>query len=191
MIQVRRIERLATKLSPRSLSSTGNQMDFLSADTGNAFTTVFAGLAATTTSLPNINLFPALVAGFFLVLIMTKPGTTNLPTVFTCFAAISARASTILEQSDFFTSDAAARASAMPPLESALPAALVLAFIAFIAVIFFITFMAFMAAFFFITFMAFMAAFFFITFMAFIALAIATRGFEEGCMEADLRGSTR
>merc|ERR1719265_1891878 len=162
MIQVRRIERLATKLSPRSLSSTGNQMDFLSADTGNAFTTVFAGLAATTTSLPNINLFPALVAGFFLVLIMTKPGMTNLPTLLTCFAPISARASTILEQSDFFTSDAAARASAMPPLDSALPAARGLAFIAFIAVIDFIAFIAF------ITFIAFVV---FIAAMVFIAAA--------------------
>merc|ERR1719387_923717 len=97
------------------------QIAFLSADTGNALTTVFAGFAATTTSLPNITRLPAFVAGFFLVLIMTKPGTTNFPALFTCFAAISARASMILQQSDLFTLEAAARASAIPDFVRAVP----------------------------------------------------------------------
>merc|ERR1719221_700961 len=134
------------------------QMDFLSADTGKALTTVFAGFAATTTSLPNISRLPAFVAGFFLVLIITKPGTTNLPTVFTCLAPISARASMILEQSDFFTSDAVARASAIPPFERAVPAARGLAVIAFIAFMAFAAFMAFIAFIAFIVAIDFMAA---------------------------------
>eukprot|EP00973_Karenia_brevis_P013358 1814116-Karenia_brevis.AAC.1 len=39
------------------------------AATGNAFTTVFAGFALTTTSLPKNIFFPAFVAGFWRVLI--------------------------------------------------------------------------------------------------------------------------
>merc|ERR1719203_1994558 len=74
---------------------------------------------------------------------MTKPGTTNFPTVFTCFAPISARAFTIFEQSDFFISDAVAKASAIPPFERALPAALGAALSAFIAFTVFIAFIAF------------------------------------------------
>merc|ERR1712138_304796 len=120
------------------------QMDFLSAATGKAFTTVLAGFAATLTSLPNINRLPALVAGFFLVLIIIKPGSTNLPTLFTCVAPTSASASMIFEHSAFFISQAVASASAMAPFPRAAPAALGLAFFAFIA---FIAFIAFGAAF--------------------------------------------
>merc|ERR1719223_2071690 len=118
-----------------------SQTDFFSALTGNALTTVFAGFAATVTSLPNISLLPAFVAGFFLVLIMTRPGITNLPTCFTCLPANSARASTILAQSDFFSSEAVARASAIPVFDRAVPADLGFAFIAFMAVIDFIAVM--------------------------------------------------
>merc|ERR1719198_322482 len=122
--------------------------DFLSAATGKAFTTVLAGFAATLTSLPNISLLPALVAGFFLVLIITKPGRTNFPALFTCAAPISARASMIFAHSAFFISQAVARASAMPPFARAFPAALAtfIAFIAFIAFMAFIAFIAFIAA---------------------------------------------
>merc|ERR1719223_23366 len=109
-----------------------SQTDFFSALTGNALTTVFAGFAATVTSLPNISLLPAFVAGFFLVLIMTRPGITNLPTCFTCLPANSTRASTILAQSDFLSSEAVARASAIPVFDRAVPADLGFAFIAFI-----------------------------------------------------------
>merc|ERR1712107_435074 len=60
------------------LPSSGAQMDFLSAAVQNAFTTVFAGFAFTTTVFPNISLLPAL-AGFRRVLIMQRPGMTKLP----------------------------------------------------------------------------------------------------------------
>merc|ERR1719420_670844 len=115
------------------------QIAFLSAATGKAFT-VLAGFAATVTSLPNISLLPALVAGFLRVLIMTSPGSTNLPALLTCAPPISARASMIFEHSDFFISHAVARASAMPPFPRAFPVALGLAFFAFIAFIAFIAF---------------------------------------------------
>merc|ERR1719359_2807031 len=123
------------------------QMDFLSAATGKAFMTVLAGFAATVTSLPNISRLPALVAGFFLVLIMIKPGSTNLPTLFTCVAPTSASASMIFEHSAFFISQAVARASAMAPFPRAAPAALGLAFIGFFAFIAFMAFIVFPTAF--------------------------------------------
>merc|ERR1711862_839203 len=44
------------------------QNAFFNADTGNAFTTVLAGLAFTMTTLPKTSLFPAFVAGFKRVL---------------------------------------------------------------------------------------------------------------------------
>merc|ERR1719230_325133 len=69
------------------------QKFFLSAATGKAFTTVFAGLAFTTTILPKISLLPALVAGFLRVLILARPGMTNKPLFFTCSAAMLARLS--------------------------------------------------------------------------------------------------
>merc|ERR1719352_283202 len=123
------------------------QMDFLSAATGNAFTTVLAGFAATVTSLPNMSRLPALVAGFFLVLIIIKPGSTNLPALFTCVAPTSASASMIFEHSAFFNSHAVVRASAMAPFPRAAPAALGLAFIGFLAFIAFIAFIVFATAF--------------------------------------------
>merc|ERR1719359_2222535 len=123
------------------------QMDFLSAATGKAFTTVLAGFAATVNSLPNINRLPALVAGFFLVLIMIRPGSTNLPALFTCVAPTSASASMIFEHSAFFISQAVASASAMAPFPRAAPATLALAFIGFLAFIAFMAFIVFAAAF--------------------------------------------
>merc|ERR1719359_1333411 len=123
------------------------QMDFLSAATGKAFTTVLAGFAATVTSLPNISRLPALVAGFFLVFIIIRPGSTNLPALFTCVAPTSASASMIFEHSAFFISQAVARASAMAPFPSAAPAALGLVFLAFIVLAVFGTFFAFVVVF--------------------------------------------
>merc|ERR1711941_194677 len=110
-----------------------HQIDDFSAATGRAFTTVLAGLAFTTTSLPNIILLPALVAGFFLVLIMQSPGMVNLPVLSTSLAAKPARVSNILEASDFLMSCAVARASAMPPFGIDFTA--FMAFIAFIGAI--------------------------------------------------------
>merc|ERR1719502_1828338 len=118
------------------------QMDFLSAATGKAFTTVLAGFAATVTSLPNINRLPALVAGFFLVLIMTRPGRANFPALFTCAAPRAASSSMIFEHSDFFISQTEARESAMPPFPRAFPDARGFAFLAFIAFMAFIVFAA-------------------------------------------------
>merc|ERR1719249_454521 len=89
----------------------GAQMDFFSAAVQNAFTTVFAGFAFTTTVLPNISLLPALVA-----------------TV--------ASVSKILETSDFFRSCAVAMASARPVLViTGLEDFMALAFIDFIGAI--------------------------------------------------------
>merc|ERR1719387_3455851 len=93
-----------------------SQMAALSAATGKAFTTVFAALAFTFTSFPNITLFPAFVAAFLLVLTMHTPGITNFPALFTCFVATSARTSMTFEHSDFFRPDPSASASAMAPL---------------------------------------------------------------------------
>merc|ERR1712066_96172 len=104
------------------------------AATAKAFTTVFAGFALTTTSLPNIIFFPALVAGFFLVLIMQRPGSTNLPLDFTSVVPTSARLSSSFEQTDLFKSCCVASASAIPPFDS-FPVRLFIAFIAFIAFI--------------------------------------------------------
>merc|ERR1719499_2391273 len=92
------------------------QMDFFSAAVQNAFTTVFAGFAFTTTVFPNISLLPALVAGFRRVLIMQIPGMVNLPALFTSLVATLARVSKILPTSDFFRSCAVAMASARPVL---------------------------------------------------------------------------
>merc|ERR1719272_380037 len=64
---------------------------------------------------------------------------TNLPALFTCFEPTSASASSSFEHSDFFNSDAAARASAMPPFDKERAPA-------FIALMAFIAFMAFIAA---------------------------------------------
>merc|ERR1740123_1275673 len=50
-----------------------------------------AGFAFTTTSFPNIIFFPALVAGFTLVLILHSPGRVKMPVDFTSPAPISAR----------------------------------------------------------------------------------------------------
>merc|ERR1711981_427015 len=59
------------------------------AATGKAFTTFFAGLAFTMTVLPNTSLFPALVAGFILVLILHKPGRVKMPVLATSLVAMS------------------------------------------------------------------------------------------------------
>merc|ERR1712151_1104350 len=89
-------------------------MAFLIAATGYAFTTVFAGLAATITTLPNISRFPAFVAGFTRVFIIARPGMVTLPVFFTSLVTTSAKLVNTLAQSDFFSSVAVAKASAKP-----------------------------------------------------------------------------
>merc|ERR1719230_2220911 len=84
--------------------------------TGNALTTVLAGLAFTITTFPKTSLFPALVAAFWRVLIMQMPGKTNFPALFTCSVATPARVLTIFMHSDLLSSVSVANASARPPL---------------------------------------------------------------------------
>merc|ERR550532_1422501 len=80
---------------------------------GNALTTVLAGFALTTTSWPNIIFLPAFVAGFFFVLILTRPGIVKTPVFLTSVVPTSANAPKSFEMTLFFTfsvSSAAARA---------------------------------------------------------------------------------
>merc|ERR1711874_152916 len=79
------------------------QMLRFKAATAKALTTVFAGFAFTTTSFPNIILFPALVAGFTRVLILHSPGRVKMPAFFTSLAPISARLPMSFPQTDFLT----------------------------------------------------------------------------------------
>merc|ERR1712190_410463 len=67
------------------------QNSSLSAFAGKALTMVFAGFAFTMTTLPKISRFPALVAFFWRVLIITTPGITNLPFFFASVVAMLAR----------------------------------------------------------------------------------------------------
>merc|ERR1719506_1844399 len=80
------------------------QMLRFRAATAKAFTTVFAGFAFTTTSFPNIILFPALVAGFTLVLILHNPGRVKMPVDFTSPAPISASDPITFPHTDFLRS---------------------------------------------------------------------------------------
>merc|ERR1711935_806395 len=59
-----------------------SQNSSLIAFAGKALTMVLAGIAFTMTTWPNISRFPALVAFFWRVLIITTPGITNLPFFF-------------------------------------------------------------------------------------------------------------
>merc|ERR550525_2199108 len=92
------------------------------AATGNALTIFFAGLALTMHILPKISFLPALVAGFMRVLMRHKPGIVKMPVFFTSAVAISARLAITLMATDFFSSHAVARASAMAPLVMAVAA---------------------------------------------------------------------
>merc|ERR1719183_2041120 len=81
-----------------------NQICALSAATGNAFTTVLAGLAFTFISLPNAILTPALVAGLTRVLILQSPGIVKMPVFFTSVVASVAKLSRSPEQTFVFIS---------------------------------------------------------------------------------------
>merc|ERR1719162_1690328 len=107
------------------------QTAFLILALQKALTTVFAGFAPTFTSFPNIILMPAFVAGFFLVLIMTRPGIANLPTLFTSFAPSSASDPITLATSRLFRLSEVAIPSAMPDFDIALTPAFI-DFMAFI-----------------------------------------------------------
>merc|ERR1712061_670709 len=98
------------------------QMLFFKAATQYALTIVLAGLALTTTTLPNISRLPAFVAGFVRVFTMQSPGMVTFPALLTCLVATAARLSSTFTQSFFFSSVSVAMASAKPPLDKALAA---------------------------------------------------------------------
>merc|ERR1712176_549379 len=66
----------------------GPQNSSLRAFAGKALTMVLAGFAFTMTTLPKTSRFPALVAFFWRVLIITTPGMTNLPFFFASCVAM-------------------------------------------------------------------------------------------------------
>merc|ERR1719421_2154816 len=78
---------LAQQASKKNRISWSSQICFLSAATGKAFTTVFAGFALTLVSLPNITFTHAFVA----VLMRQIPGSVKMPVFFTSFVARAAR----------------------------------------------------------------------------------------------------
>merc|ERR1712050_61641 len=84
--------RLPTEASQQGPSRTTTvQTACLRAATGKAFTTFFAGLAFTMTTLPKISFLPAFVAGFIRVLILHKPGSVPMLFLTTSFVAMSQR----------------------------------------------------------------------------------------------------
>merc|ERR1719384_1760284 len=95
------------------------QMLFFNAATAKALTTFLAGFAFTTTTFPNISLFPALVAGFVLTFNIAKPGTVNFPVDLTSFVATAARLASTFLQSAAFNPVAVAIAAVMPDCDMA------------------------------------------------------------------------
>merc|ERR1712085_84690 len=89
----------------------GPQNSSLRAFAGKAFTMVFAGFALTRTTLPKISRFPALVAFFWRVLIITTPGMTNLPFFFASVVAMLARVLKAVLITPLFTSQLSASAA--------------------------------------------------------------------------------
>merc|ERR1719226_273206 len=78
--------------------------------------TVLAGFALTSTTLPNISLLPALVAGFLRVLIIARPGMTNLPVFLTSPVPTLARVARAVAATDLLISQASAMAAVRAPL---------------------------------------------------------------------------
>ena len=74
---------------------------------------VLAGRALTSHILPKISFLQAFVAGLTLVLIMTRPGKTNLPVLDTSLVPISARLFMIAVAADALISCSSAMAFAM------------------------------------------------------------------------------
>merc|ERR1711976_194635 len=81
-----------------------------------AFTTVLAGFALTSTTFPNISLLPALVAAFLRVLIIAKPGMTNLPDFFTSVVPTLASVAKAVAATVLLISQASAMAVVRAPL---------------------------------------------------------------------------
>merc|ERR1739845_327814 len=100
----------------------------LRAATGNALMTVLAGFAFTLISLPKAILVPALVAGFWRVLIMQSPGMTNFPAFFTSDVAKAAKLPMIPLICFGFSSFSVARVLAIALLVMAFAPAFFIAF---------------------------------------------------------------
>merc|ERR1712165_525865 len=82
-------------------------------------TTFLAGFAFTTTTLPNISLLPAFVAGLVFSFNIARPGTVNLPVDLTSFVPTAARLASTFLQSPPFKPVAAAIAAVMPDWDMA------------------------------------------------------------------------
>merc|ERR1711920_767370 len=95
----------------QSMCKAGPQNSSFSTLAGKAFTTVLAGFAFTRTTLPNISRLPAFVAGFLRVLIVTRPGTLNLPFFFVSSTAMLASVLSALLATPRFTSQLSAIAA--------------------------------------------------------------------------------
>merc|ERR1719278_359153 len=96
---------------------------FFSAATAKALTTFLAGFAFTTTTLPNISLLPAFVAGFVFNFSIARPGTVNLPADLTSFVPTAARLANTFLQSAAFRPVAVAIAAVTPDCDMAFAAA--------------------------------------------------------------------
>merc|ERR1712050_615716 len=98
------------------------QMLFFRAAAGKAFTIFRAGFAFTITTLPNISLLPAFVAGFVRVFNPHKPGREKTPVLPTTVVAIEVKLSMTFEHTDFLSSHEVASASAIAPFDIGLAA---------------------------------------------------------------------
>merc|ERR1719384_339589 len=94
-------------------------MLFFSAATAKTLTTFLAGFAFTTTTLPNISLLPAFVAGLVFNFSIARPGTVNFPVDFTSFVATAARQASAFLQSAAFKPVAVAIAATRAPCDIA------------------------------------------------------------------------
>merc|ERR1711869_126083 len=93
---------MASQGSAKRHHTAPSQICFLSAATGKAFTTVFAGFALTLVSLPNITFTHAFVAGLVLVLMRQMPGNVKTPFFFTSLVPTATRLFKTLEQAFVF-----------------------------------------------------------------------------------------
>merc|ERR1719282_1651383 len=100
----------------QSVCKAGAQNSSFSTLAGKTFTTVLAGFALTRTTLPNISLLPAFVAGFMRVLIVTRSGILNFPFFFVSATAMLANVLSALLATARFTSQLSAIAAKRAPL---------------------------------------------------------------------------
>merc|ERR1719235_784445 len=107
---------LAQRASKKNRISWSSQICFLSAATGKALTTVFAGFALTLVSLPNITFTHAFVAGLALVLMRQMPGKVKTPFFLTSLVPTETRLFKTFEQAFVFNPCSVAIAFNKAPL---------------------------------------------------------------------------